>query len=139
MSSLARKRHVCGTRFSEKLSGLTDPRHDCEAIERVYQAAKAYRGPYRDQAPDLIVGYAGGYRVSWDAAVDARARDVFHDNTKAWSGDHCVDPSVVPGVLFCNRRIDTERPRLLDIAPTVLEVCSACRARNTWMARHDGG
>jgi bisphosphoglycerate-independent phosphoglycerate mutase (AlkP superfamily) len=47
---------------------------------------------------------------------------VFHDNTKAWSGDHCVDPSVVPGVLFCNRAIAAEQPRLLDIAPTVLDL-----------------
>ncbi|HEY2147687.1 MAG TPA: hypothetical protein VGH32_07100, partial [Pirellulales bacterium] len=38
------------------------------------------------------------------------------------SGDHCVDPSVVPGVLLCNRRIETENPRLLDIAPTVLDL-----------------
>ena len=47
---------------------------------------------------------------------------IFEDNTKAWSGDHCVDPSVVPGVLFCNRRITTQNPRLLDIAPTVLDL-----------------
>ena len=81
-----------------------------------------YRGPYKDQAPDLIVGYASGYRVSWDAAVGRTSRDVFHDNTKAWSGDHCVDPSVVPGVLFCNRKIESTQPRLLDIAPTVLDL-----------------
>ena len=92
------------------------------AIKRVYQAAKVYRGPYKDQAPDLIVGYAGGYRVSWEAAIGRTSREVFHDNKKAWSGDHCVDPSVVPGVLFCNRKIDSPQPRLLDIAPTVLDL-----------------
>ena len=47
---------------------------------------------------------------------------VFHDNKKAWSGDHCVYPAIVPGVLFCNRRIETERPRLMDIGPTVLDM-----------------
>jgi hypothetical protein len=73
-------------------------------------------------APDLIVGYESGYRVSWDAAVGRTTREVFHDNLKAWSGDHCVDPSVVPGVLFCNHAIDGDQPRLLDIAPTVLGV-----------------
>ena len=46
----------------------------------------------------------------------------FTHNTKAWSGDHCVDPSVVPGVLFCNRPVETENPRLLDIGPTVLDL-----------------
>jgi hypothetical protein len=105
-----------------RLSGLTDTADGSEAIKRVYQATKVYRGPYKDQAPDLIVGYAAGYRVSWDTAVGRTSRGVFHDNTKAWSGDHCVDPSVVPGVLFCNRKIHDPQPRLLDIAPTVLDL-----------------
>src|SRR5262249_34255352 len=105
-----------------RLGELVDPANSAPAIKRVYQAEKAYRGPYKDQAPDLIVGYASGYRVSWEAAVGRTTREVFHDNKKAWSGDHCVDPSVVPGVLFCNRAIETENPRLLDIAPTVLDL-----------------
>jgi hypothetical protein len=41
---------------------------------------------------------------------------------KAWSGDHCVDPKLVPGVLFCNRRIKDPNPRLMDIAATALEM-----------------
>lgn len=110
------------TEIAQKLKTLVDPQSGAAAIKGVYQAAKAYRGPYKDQAPDLIVGYAEGYRVSWDAAVGRTSRAVFHDNTKAWSGDHCVDPSVVPGVLFCNRTIHTDQPRLLDIAPTILDL-----------------
>ena len=105
-----------------KLNQLTDPQTGSAAIKRAYQAVKAYRGPYKENAPDIIVGYAGGYRVSWDAAVGRTSRDVFHDNKKAWSGDHCVDPSVVPGVLFSNHKVASESPRLLDLAPTVLEL-----------------
>jgi predicted AlkP superfamily phosphohydrolase/phosphomutase len=105
-----------------KLAGLIDPATGLQALRRVYQAPKAYRGPYVDQAPDVIVGYESGYRVSWDAAVGRTTTAVFHDNLKAWSGDHCVDPSVVPGVLFCNHAIHGENPRLLDIAPTILGV-----------------
>jgi len=105
-----------------KLSELVDPANGAHAFRRIYQAVKAYRGPYSGQAPDLIVGYESGYRVSWDAAVGRTTTAVFHDNTKAWSGDHCVDPSVVPGVLFSNHRVQGEKPRLLDIAPTVLGV-----------------
>ena len=108
--------------IAAKLRELVDPQNDSKAIKAVYQAAKAYRGPYKENAPDLIVGYAGGYRVSWDAAVGRTSTDVFSDNKKAWSGDHCVDPSVVPGVLFTNHAIESERPRLLDIAPTVLDL-----------------
>lgn len=105
-----------------KLAKLQDPTTWDSAVKRAYQADKVYRGPYKGQAPDVIVGYARGYRVSWEAAVGRTSRQVFHDNKKAWSGDHCVDPSVVPGVLFCNRKIETENPRLLDIAPTVLDL-----------------
>ncbi len=108
--------------IAEKLMKLNDPRTGNAAVKRAYQAAKVYRGPYKEQAPDVIVGYAGGYRVSWDAAVGRTSTEVFHDNKKAWSGDHCVDPSVVPGVLFCNRSISSEQPRLLDIGPTVLDL-----------------
>lgn len=107
--------------IAAKLRTLTDPQNDQPAIKSVYQAAKAYRGPYKENAPDLIVGYNGGYRVSWDAAVGRTSTTIFSDNTKAWSGDHCVDPSVVPGILFSNHEINTEHPRLLDLAPTVLE------------------
>ena len=108
--------------IAAKLGQLIDPQTNAAAIKRVYQAVKAYRGPYKENAPDIIVGYAGGYRVSWDAAVGRTSREIFHDNKKAWSGDHCVDPSVVPGVLFCNHEITSESPRLLDLAPTMLDL-----------------
>ncbi|HEY7330184.1 MAG TPA: alkaline phosphatase family protein [Gemmataceae bacterium] len=108
--------------IAQRLGALIDPQSGTKAIRRVYQAPKVYRGPYKDQAPDLIVGYERGYRVSWEAAIGKTTTEVFHDNTKAWSGDHCVDPSVVPGVLFCNRPIESEKPRLLDLAPTVLDL-----------------
>jgi predicted AlkP superfamily phosphohydrolase/phosphomutase len=108
--------------IAQRLGTLVDPENGTTAIKRVYQAPKVYRGPYKNQAPDVIVGYERGYRVSWDAAIGRTTAKVFHDNTKAWSGDHCVDPSVVPGVLFCNRPIETENPRLLDIGPTVLDL-----------------
>jgi predicted AlkP superfamily phosphohydrolase/phosphomutase len=108
--------------IAEKLVGLVDPANGQRALRRVYQAPRAYRGPYVSQAPDLIVGYESGYRVSWDAAVGRTTTTIFHDNRKAWSGDHCVDPAVVPGVLFSNHVIHGENPRLLDIAPTVLGV-----------------
>ncbi len=110
------------TEIAEKLALLTDPMNGQRVFRHIYQAPKAYRGGYVDQAPDLILGYESGYRVSWDAAVGRTTTAVFHHNTKAWSGDHCVDPSVVPGILFCNQPIHAENPRLLDIAPTILNV-----------------
>ena len=108
--------------IAEKLTGLTDPSRNQPAIKQVYNALEVYRGPYKNEAPDLIVGYNRGYRASWETAVGQVTDKVFHDNTKAWSGDHCIDHSLVPGVLFCNRPIVTEQPRLMDIGPTVLDM-----------------
>jgi predicted AlkP superfamily phosphohydrolase/phosphomutase len=108
--------------IAERLGELVDPENGSRAIKRAYQAPRVYRGPYKDQGPDLIVGYERGYRVAWETAVGKTTEAVFHDNRKAWSGDHCIDPSLVPGVLFCNRPIDCEAPRLLDVGPTVLEL-----------------
>jgi predicted AlkP superfamily phosphohydrolase/phosphomutase len=103
-----------------RLSGLRDPDDGALAIMNMYSAQELYKGPYLDAAPDLIVGYAAGYRTSWDAAVGKVAASVFEDNTKAWSGDHCVDPHLVPGVLFSNRKLHAENPGIEDMAPTAL-------------------
>jgi predicted AlkP superfamily phosphohydrolase/phosphomutase len=108
-----------------RLTGLVDPATGESAVKRVYVASKFYRGPYKDNAPDLIVGYQRGYRVAWETAIGRTTGAVFHPNQKAWSGDHCIDPSLVPGILFCNRPIENENPRLIDIAPTVLSVFGA--------------
>lgn len=91
-------------------------------IRHVYPTKSLYKGPYLEAAPDLIVGYNRGYRVSWDSAVGIVTPDVLEDNPKPWSGDHCVDPTLVPGVLFSNRPIDAADPGIEDLAPTALEL-----------------
>jgi predicted AlkP superfamily phosphohydrolase/phosphomutase len=106
----------------EKLSGLRDEARGEVGIRAAYAAAELYRGPYLGEAPDLIVGYNDGYRTSWDAAVGKVTTEVFEDNWKAWSGDHSVDPELVPGVLFSNRKINRENPGIEDLAPTALEL-----------------
>jgi len=69
-----------------------------------------------------VIGYNLGYRASWDGVLGVVNDTVFDDNRKSWSGDHCVDPRLVPGVLFSNRKIDAQNPGLVDIAPTVLRL-----------------
>lgn len=109
--------------IAEKLSALTDPQRNSSLVVRnVYNSLEFYTGPYKQNAPDLLVGYYPGYRASWETAVGQVTDQVFHENTKAWSGDHCLDPSFVPGVLFCNRKIEAQAPRLMDIGPTVLDL-----------------
>ncbi|HXQ23957.1 MAG TPA: alkaline phosphatase family protein [Candidatus Acidoferrales bacterium] len=106
--------------IAAKLAALRDPDGDRPVVREAVDVSRRYTGPYLDQSPDLIVGYADGYRVSWEAAVGKVAGAVVADNPKSWSGDHCVDPSLVPGVLFCNRPITAEAPSIVDVAPTLL-------------------
>jgi predicted AlkP superfamily phosphohydrolase/phosphomutase len=104
----------------EGLSEIFDG--ELKAIRSVYDSATIYSGPYLDAAPDLIVGYSEGYRVAWDSAVGQTGRAVIEDNDKAWSGDHCVDPLLVPGVLFSNFTIGAVDPGIEDLAPTALDL-----------------
>jgi hypothetical protein len=60
--------------------------------------------------------------VCWETAVGQLTGRLLHDNLKAWSGDHCIDPKLIPGVLFCNRKISDPAPRLMDLGCTVLDL-----------------
>jgi bisphosphoglycerate-independent phosphoglycerate mutase (AlkP superfamily) len=44
------------------------------------------------------------------------------DNMKPWSGDHCsVEPELVKGILFANRKLSGDGAEIVDMAPTILE------------------
>lgn len=105
-----------------KLGALRDELHGVEAVRRVYDANDVYRGPYVGEAPDLIVGFRLGYRVSWSSVTGGLTEDTIEDNTRPWSGDHNFNPPDVPGMLFCNRPIGEAKPRIVDIGPTVLDL-----------------
>ncbi|MDW7759016.1 MAG: alkaline phosphatase family protein [Acidobacteriota bacterium] len=92
------------------------------AVNRVFDRDVIYSGPYKDNAPDLLVGYNRGYRVSWDSVTGKIGAAVFEDNIKAWSGDHCIDPAQVPGVFFSNLGLTSDQPSIMDIAPSVLRL-----------------
>lgn len=108
----------------QKLSGLVDSDLKQVAVQEVYPAYRVYHGPYKDQAPDLIVGYAAGWRASWEGVRGVVNKVIFDENTKAWSGDHCIDPKLVPGVLFtsCPLGSAAAEPHLVDVAPTLLDL-----------------
>ena len=106
------------------LTGLVDPEMSQVAIQNAYASHSIFKGPYAEDAPDVIVGYAAGWRASWEGVRGLVDDTVFSDNTKAWSGDHCIDPELVPGVLFCNRALDIDggEPHIADMAPTILDL-----------------
>ncbi len=106
--------------ISGKLLDLRDPMDGKKPIRNVYDSQEIYGGPFKHEAPDLIIGWEDGFRASWECVTGKLKWEVFENNMKAWSGDHCVDPEIVPGVLFSNRTIVDEAPRMIDLAPTLL-------------------
>lgn len=105
------------------LESVVDPQSGTHAVKKAYDADEVYSGPYRNNGPDIVLGFEDGYRVSWECAVGRVGDELFSANDKAWSGDHCVDRSVVPGVFFCNRKVPVkDQITLTDIAPTSLSI-----------------
>ena len=116
-------------RLRQQLLSLRDGEH--KPILRVFDTHKIFTGPFTDDAPDLIVGYARGYRASWETARGKTAGDgqVIADNRRAWKGDHCMDPAEVPGVLLSSQPL-ADRAAMADLAPTVLEAFGIPRPAN---------
>ncbi len=107
----------------DALRGLPDNgRGGTEAITDLWDRDEIFHGPYKSNSPDVIVGYKPGYRADWDAAIGALGHQVISDNTRSWSGDHCMDPRQVPGVLFSSKPFVATKPALLDMAPTILDL-----------------
>lgn len=117
-----KERNQLVEKLCNELTGLRDPATDKESIHQAIPRETAYRGPYVDGASDIIVGYHVGYRVSWDSAVGKCGSTVFSDNMNAWSGDHCIHPRLVPGVLFSNIPLNNSQPHITDIGPTTLQL-----------------
>jgi predicted AlkP superfamily phosphohydrolase/phosphomutase len=89
-------------------------------ISKVHRSDRIYSGSEMKYAPDLIVGYARDFRASWKNCLGDIEAEVLSDNGSAWSADHCMDSSEVPGVLFSNRPIAAPDPWLVDLAPSIL-------------------
>ncbi len=106
--------------IAQALTGLIDPAARRVAIRSVITREQVYAGAYAQESPDLLVNYASGYRVSWSTSLGGIPATQFEDNVKKWSGDHLVDPALVPGVLFMNRPFRSQEVSLTDLAPTIM-------------------
>jgi len=87
-----------------------------EAVVTLVEAPAEADHPGR--MPDLLVGYNRGYRSSDESALGEVTDSWLEPNTGKWSGDHCMDPRHVPGVLLSNRPLAAGG--LTDLAPTIL-------------------
>ncbi|MCP5049636.1 MAG: nucleotide pyrophosphatase [bacterium] len=107
--------------IKQKLLKVVDEEKGEKAIKLAFKREERYRGPYTRNAPDIVIGYTVGYRVSWESAVNYVGENVFTDNLRLWSGDHAFTREDVPGILFSNQDIQQKDPSLADISPTILK------------------
>ena len=107
----------------EKLVAWSDDATGTPVADTVYTREEIFWGAETGNAPDLYIGFADGYRASWQTAIGGAPRGLIEDNLKKWSGDHLVDPKLIPGVLFANFAIAGAEPSIYDLCPTVLTLC----------------
>jgi predicted AlkP superfamily phosphohydrolase/phosphomutase len=108
-------------KIAKELVSALDPETGGRVFRNVYDAKDIYAKKYIDDSPDLVVGFESGYRMSWQTAIGGTPAGLLAPNNKKWSGDHIVDPEIVPGILFSNAKIRGKAPKGMDVAPTVLK------------------
>ena len=106
----------------EKLEALVDEKTGRKVINKAYRREELYSEKYLENAPDIIIGFMPGYRMGWKSPIGGFDMQVISDNAKKWSGDHLVDPSFVPGVLFSNVAIKGDSAHQEDLVPTMLDI-----------------
>lgn len=102
------------------LEKIIDPKTGRHVITKAYDVAKSFHSSFKDIAPDIIVGYNLGFRISDAACLGKFPKEIFRDRTNKWAADHCMDPSHVPGVLLTNKKTKKENPHIVDLAPSIL-------------------
>ena len=100
---------------------VTDPATGQPVVARVYRREEIYRDTgHLELGPDLIVGYAIGYRTSNESALGQVTPQMIADNVSAWSGDHAMVHDAVPGILFSTQPLKQPVTSLRDLAAAVL-------------------
>jgi predicted AlkP superfamily phosphohydrolase/phosphomutase len=88
--------------IKDKLLKWTDTKGNV-IVEKARLNHEVYSGPYARLGPDLVVGYAAGYRSSAETGIGKTPEIALELNHDHWGADHCMDADIVPGVLFANR------------------------------------
>jgi predicted AlkP superfamily phosphohydrolase/phosphomutase len=91
-------------------------------VRQVFDREDIYPGLAIDEAPDLVVGYEKNYRASWQTTLGGAPPELVETNREKWSGDHCIDPSLVPGVLFTSFPLSSEVKNIQDVSSLVLKL-----------------
>jgi predicted AlkP superfamily phosphohydrolase/phosphomutase len=92
-----------------------------QVIKEVYINNEAINGSLANYGPDLLIGYSPGFRASSTTGLGEWGDSTIEINKDHWSGDHCIDPATVPGVIFSNQDMrEFPNPSYLDIPELTL-------------------
>jgi predicted AlkP superfamily phosphohydrolase/phosphomutase len=92
-------------------------------VQQVYSRQEVFSGSLAEYGPDLVIGYAPGYRASSDTGLGKWSDTILEPNHDHWGADHCIDPQAVPGVLFCNQSLGNfPQPSYRDIPQLAIEM-----------------
>lgn len=114
------EREALARKIAAELKAWTDPETGEDVVTQPMVREDIYHGPHVDEAPDIIVGYARGYRASWATSTGKIPTTLIEDNDKEWSGDHCMDSRAVPGVLLSNKPLNAGEADLRDMPVSIL-------------------
>lgn len=91
--------------LSEIQSKLLDWKDENQSsiVRRIRLKHETFKGPYTRFGPDIVVGYAPGYRASAETGLGKIPAHTTEVNTDHWGADHCIESDAVPGVIFANR------------------------------------
>ena len=106
--------------ITQRLLSLRDPESNSTVIESVTKVKAAPDN--RAVAPDLEIGYAPGYRASWETGLGEIPLTVFETNRDAWIADHCISADRVPGVLFLSPGLTAPNPSLKNLSSAILSL-----------------
>ncbi len=112
-------------KITEQLVNAADPETGDSLVRRVFDRKDIYPGLANAEAPDLVVGYEKNYRASWQTTLGGTPQELVEANEQKWSGDHCIDPSLVPGVLFTSFPLSREVKNIQDIPDLILDLLEA--------------
>ncbi len=107
--------------IAAKLEAYRDPQTGEQVILRAAVARDVYSGPCVADAPDIILGFSRGYRISNSSPLGQVNREIMETNNEKWSGDHMTAAEVTPGIVLTDRSIRAEAPALYDLTATILQ------------------
>jgi predicted AlkP superfamily phosphohydrolase/phosphomutase len=103
------------------LEAERDPETGGPVVMHAYLGTEIFHGERAAEAPDLEVGYDKSYAGSDASTLGEITEAVLEDNTSRWSGNHLIDPRLVPGVLLVNGPVASGDHDLTDVTVSILD------------------